>query len=375
VTSPDVVVVGGGVVGAATAYYAAKANLRVRLHEARALAAEASRVNPGVVSLATKAPGRSARLARASLALFDDLEGQIGPFSLVRGGSLVVFEDDEEARYAQTRRDRLAEDEVHLEIVNGRRAREIQPLLGPVVLGAIWSQRDIIVDPLALTESFARAASVLGAEIRVGEPVRELVLDGAAIVGVRTDEGRVNASWVVNAAGIRAADLGLSVGIRHPVAPRRGQLMSVDARTAIAPVRVTSVRELLHKYSARPGTGTVGIGVTPKPDGTVILGGTTEDVGLDTTLDPLVFATMALGAVRLCPGLVQARPLRAWCGFRPYAADGPILGADPEHPGYVVAAGHGGDGVALAPVSAMYVTRIMSTGRPDLKLEQFLANG
>jgi len=371
VTAFDTVVVGGGVVGCATAYYAARAGLRVVLLERGDLASEASGVNPGVVSLATKAPGRASSLALASRALFDELERDLRPFALVRGGSLVVFEDAAEEAYARDHCARLGAAGIDLEIVDGAQARRIQPILSPDVCGAISSPTDLIVDPRALTEALADAARGAGADIRLRESALGLVQDDDRIVGVRTPTGSIAARWIVNAAGLGAAKLGSAAGIRHPVAPRKGQLMSVTEVRGVAPVRVTSVRELMHKHATHAASSAIGIGLTPKGGGTVILGGTTEDVGLDATVEPLVTAGIALAAVRLFPSLGSARPIAAWCGFRPYAAGGPLLGPEPGHPGYLVAAGHGGDGVALAPVSGAYLAAVMTRGA-DLTVEAFL---
>jgi sarcosine oxidase subunit beta len=135
-----------------------------------------------------------------------------------------------------------------------------------------------------------------------------------------------------------------------------------------APVRVTSVQELLRKQGRATADGpgpTVDIGLTPQRDGVVFLGGTQEKVGLDRSLDPTVLATMALKAARLFPKLRDAAIVRAWCGFRPATADGhPLVGCIASHPRYVVASGHGGDGIALAPITGKYVAELIAESRP-----------
>jgi sarcosine oxidase subunit beta len=283
-----------------------------------------------------------------------------------------VFEDDDEEAYARQHCLLLAAAGIHLDVVDGVAARRIQPLLRDGLRGAIWSPSDIVVGPRELTEALCDGAVRAGAIVRLHEAALGLIRDGERIVGVRTSAGAVLARWVVNAAGLGAADLGADVGIMHPVIPRKGQLISVEGVPEVAPVRVTSARELMHKHAPGARSSALGIGLTPKPGGVIILGGTTEEVGLDTTVDPIITAGIALAAVRLFPALGSATAVAAWSGFRPYVPGGPLLGADPAHPGYLIAAGHGGDGVALAPVSGKYLAAVMARGR-NLAVEDFLA--
>ena len=372
--SSDVVVIGGGVIGCAIAYEVARAGLDVTvLERAGRVAAAASGKNPGVISLATKTPGRTATLARASALLFPELLERLGDTcDYRREGSLVVFEDDQEAAYLRDRADALASQGIPLTFVDAAEAREIQPLVENGIQGALWCALDAILDPTALTAALARAAADLGVHIGLREEVLGISRKAGRVSGVRTSTGEWPAKWVVNAAGPWSAQVGRCLDITHPVSPRKGQLISTEPMRGVPCVRVTSARELVMKHGGavedRPA---VGVGITPKPDGTVIIGGTNEDVGFDERVHAATCATIALAAARLFPRLAGVRIVGAWAGFRPGCAGGPLVEAATGVEGYVVATGHGGDGVALAPITARYVADLIGGEDAELSFEGY----
>ncbi|MCC7272846.1 MAG: FAD-binding oxidoreductase [Alphaproteobacteria bacterium] len=362
----DLCIVGGGIIGCATAYYAARAGLSVVLCERGTLAGEASGLNPGTVALATKAPGEHVLMARASMAELARLDAALGHcFDYVRAGSLVIFEDADERAFAVDHAAALRGHGVEITVIDAAEARRIQPILEGPIAGALWSPRDVLVGSRALTLALAQAARTAGADLREGTAIGAFVRNGEAW-DVVAGETSLRARWLVNAAGVGAPAVGARVGLDHPIAPRKGQLMATTPIPDVAPVRVTSVQELLRKQG-RPVRAHAGppveVGLTPQPGGVVFLGGTQEMVGLDATLDPPTLGTIAMRAVRLFPRLGEAAIVRAWSGFRPFAPGGrPIVGAVASVPGYVVAGGHGGDGVALAPITGRYVADLVRRG-------------
>jgi sarcosine oxidase subunit beta len=176
---------------------------------------------------------------------------------------------------------------------------------------------------------------------------------------------------------VGAPAIGRWLGLEHAIFPRKGQLMATTPVPEAAPVRVTSVRELLRKQG-RKVAETVGppvdIGLTPQRDGSVFLGGTQENVGLDATLDPGVLGTMAVRATKIFPRIAEGAIARAWCGFRPATPNGhPLVGAIEGAANYVIAGGHGGDGVALAPLTGRYVADLIKQGGKVPKFGEYAA--
>jgi glycine/D-amino acid oxidase-like deaminating enzyme len=371
----DLCIVGGGIVGCATAYYAAQAGLRTVLFERGELAGEASGINPGTVALATKAPGDHALMARASMRELARLDEAFGHcFDYVRAGSLVMIESADQRDFAVEQAAGLQRCGVEISVIDAAEARRIQPVLEGPIVGALWSPQDVLVSSRKMTLALARFAREAGADIRERSPVAGVTSAGGRW-NVDTSEGRMTSRWLVNAAGVGAPAVGKWLGLDHAIFPRKGQLMATTPVPEAAPVRVTSVQELLRKQGRKvieyPGPS-VDIGLTPQRDGTVFLGGTQENVGLDATLDPAVLGTMAIRAARLYPRLSDGAIVRAWCGFRPATPNGhPLVGTVDGCSNYVIAGGHGGDGVALAPITGRYVADLIKRGGSGPKFGEY----
>jgi glycine/D-amino acid oxidase-like deaminating enzyme len=359
----DLCIIGGGIVGCSVAFHAARLGLRAILFERGALAGEASGINPGTVSLATKTPGEHAWLALAGISEFAWLNECLGTdFDYVQAGSLVIFETDEERAFAERHAEGLRACGVDVSVIDAARARSIQPILEGPIQGGLWSPRDLLVNSAKLTCALAAAASQAGAEIREQATV-DAVTREAGGWNIRGEKDSASARWLVNAAGVGAPTIGAWLGLTHEIFPRKGQLMETTPIPNAAPVRVTSVQELLRKQgrkaAERPGP-LVDIGLTPQRGQVVFLGGTQEKVGLDRSLDPATLGTIAVRAARLFPSIAEGAIIRAWCGFRPATPNGhPLVGTIGGYPNYIVASGHGGDGVALAPVTGRYVAALV----------------
>jgi sarcosine oxidase subunit beta len=359
----DLCIVGGGIIGCATAYYAQRAGLRTILFERGELAGEASGINPGTVAQATKSPGDHAHMARASMRELARLDEAFGHcFDYVQAGSLVMIESDDQRDFAGEQAAGLRRCGVEISVIDATEARRIQPILEGPIVGALWSPQDVLVSSRKMTQAFARFAREAGADIRERSAV-DGVTSSAGRWNVQTSEGTTQCRWLVNAAGVGAPAVGIWFGLDHAIFPRKGQLMATTPIHEAAPVRVTSVTELLRKQGRKvvehPGPA-VDIGLTPQPDGTVFIGGTQENVGLDATLNPAVLGTMSIRAARLYPRLSNGAITRAWCGFRPATLNGhPLVGTVDGCPNYVIASGHGGDGVALAPITGRYVADLI----------------
>ena len=97
--------------------------------------------------------------------------------------------------------------------------------------------------------------------------------------------------------------------------------------------------------------------------GTVLLGSTNEFVGFDTRTTREALGEISRYAKRLMPRLGRMHAVRAWAGLRPYCAQGPMLGTNGGPEGYVTAIGHGGDGVALSPITGVYVADVIASRR------------
>jgi glycine/D-amino acid oxidase-like deaminating enzyme len=372
----DVAVIGGGVIGCSVAYYLAKKGAKVTIIERAAIGSGASSVNSGVISMATKKPGAALDLAMASQRLYPELARELGmDIEYLVLGSLVVAETETEAGFIEELAAAQRAAGVPVETVTAERCRVLNPLLEGRILSGMYCPTDAQSDPFKVTQAFARAAQNRGAEIVANTRVDAIEATNGRVHTVVTSRGTLRANWIVNAAGAYAPDIGAMVGVKHEVKPRRGQCIILEATEDVPAVRVSSAGQLLAKHGGAPADGKlhVPLGYTSRPvSGTVMLGSTNEFVGYDTRTTREGIAGICASATKLMPRLGRLNAVRAWAGLRPYSATGPILGLAGGPQGYAVAIGHGGDGVALGPITGLYVAEAI-TREGGCDLPKFLA--
>lgn len=375
----DVIVVGSGVIGTSAAYRLARRGFDVLLLDRSGIAAGTSGACDQAILLQSKKPGRHLELARASAQLYRNLEDELQmEIEYGREGGMIVIETEEQLRVmtafvAQQRQAGLS-----VTLLSAAEARRIQPWLSPHIVAATWSEEDAQVNPMLLARAFARGARQSGARLRFGVTVTGLLTGGHRITGVQTSAGPIVADWVVLAAGPQTAMLTESVGCSLPIRPRRGQLIVTEPvgpviRGGLLCARYMAAKLDPHKnWGAAPGSaGTdpgVGLSLGRTASGNLLIGGSREFVGFDRSTTPAVIHAILTHAMRILPALAQIRAIRTMAGLRPYTPDSlPIVGPVPEWPGLIVAAGHEGDGIALAPITGVMVADLLAGG-PGAKL-------
>lgn len=371
----DVAVIGGGVIGCSVAYYLAKAGARVAVLERAVVGAGASSVNSGVVSLATKKPGLALDLAQASQRLYPELGRELGAdLEYVADGGMVIAETETEAAYLEEMAAAQQAAGVPLRVLDAAECRKLNPLLEARILTGVYCPTDAQANPFKVTQAFANAAHANGTVVLTGIDVQGIETAGDRVTGVRTSRGLVRARWVINAAGARAGEIGAMVGVPHDIVPRRGQMIVLEAADAMPPMRVGSAGALLAKHKGAAGSINAAFAYTSKPiSGTVLLGGTNEFAGFDSRTTQEALAEISRLAVRAMPEIGRLQAIRAWAGLRPYSPKGPILGHAGGPRGYAAAIGHGGDGVALSPITGVYLAEYIARDGQDEGLPAFLA--
>lgn len=360
----DIVVIGGGVIGSAIAYNLVRAGARVTVLERDRVGSGASGVGAGIMSVVPEHDRSSPlfRLASASLALLRDtcavlrdetgLDPEYVPVGLLR----VAFTEAEEAALKDLRTwvqlQRMEADWIdHDDLLH------TEPALSEEIRGALYTTAEHQVRASKLTQTFARAAANRGAMYRLGCPVAGLACHGQRVTGVRLADGsHVSADHVVIAAGAWSGQLVGDLGLQLPVRPVKGQLVHLYAVPRI--IRLT----VMH-----------GIGyVTPKVDGTVVVGATQEEAGFDTRSTAEGVGAMLTLGPRLVPALGQAEVAEVKVGLRPGTPDGlPILGPAPGWDGLTIATGHFRSGVVLSPITGKLIAESILTGAPDPLLAPF----
>lgn len=356
-----VIVVGGGIIGCAVAYYLQKAGASVVLLERGGIGGEASGAAAGmlIAPATAAAPGPFRDLCLASLDIYprtiEEVQAQSGiDVECLKSGILVLAETPEMAPLVGAHARRQEESGRRTEWVEGEALRMLEPALSGHVLGAAYSPDEQHVNPGLMTQAFARSARRLGADLRTGQVISGFLGRGPRLKGVRTRAGDVTADAIVLAAGPWTGGLGgrLGAGFRTP--PLRGQMIAY---------RSTAVRHAVW--------GEMGY-LVPKPRGFLFAGATVEDVGFRNTTTARGISGLRRMAARLVPGLRHAEVASTWAGLRPGSPDGwPLLGRLPGRENVYVAAGHFRNGILLAPITGKLVSQLVLEGRSHPLLEAF----
>jgi len=358
---PDVLIVGGGVVGCAVGRALAGRGLRVTIAERGRVGEEASAAAAGLLSPQSDghAAGPLFDLLLASHRLYPDwaraLEEETGqPVGYRRTGLLrCALSEPEEARLSALLPWQL---ERGLS-VEWRDAEQLSKGVGlrvsPEARAGAFFPDEGLVDPRRLTRALAASAGARGVTFCEEAPVRRFWIERGRCRGVETDSGRLEAGRVVDAAGAWAFfDAGLPFVV--PVEPVRGQIVELDPQ----PERLAVVLQSENVYLA------------PHADGRLLVGSTLERVGFRKEVTASAVRDLLAAATRLAPPLAAARLVTAWAGLRPATPDGlPILGGcDVE--GLFLAAGHFRNGILLAPITAALMADAL-TGAAPADLEPF----
>ncbi|WP_430383637.1 NAD(P)/FAD-dependent oxidoreductase [Streptomyces sp. P10-4] len=366
----DVVVVGAGMVGAACAWYAARAGLDVRLVDRGPVSGGTTGAGEGNLLVSDKEPGPELELALLSGRLWAELAQEHGTaIEYEHKGGLVVASTP---RTLAALKDFAAGQRragVTAVPVGGDRLGELEPHMAPGMAGGVHYPQDAQVMPALAAARLARAS---GAALHGGRTVTGVLrtADGT-VYGVRTDRGEIHAPAVVNAAGTWGGDLAALAGVRLPVLPRRGFVLVTEPLPRMVRHKVYAA-----DYVADVASDSAALRSSPVVEGTaagpVLIGATRERVGFDRSLSLTAVRALAAGAIGLFPFLERVRALRTYAGFRPYLPDHlPAIGPDPRAPGLFHACGHEGAGIGLAPGTGQLIAHALTGKAPELDLTPF----
>jgi D-hydroxyproline dehydrogenase subunit beta len=370
-SSADMVVIGAGVVGAACAWYATRAGLRVTVVDRGPVAGGTTGAGEGNVLVSDKPAGPELELALHSVALWRDLAKEVGGFEYEPKGGLVVLESDA----ATAAFERVSEGQrlagVDAVRVDAGDLAAYEPYLAPDLAGGCYYPQDAQVNPMLAAARLLAAARAGGASVRTGVTVIGMLRSGDRVVGVRTTAGDVPSAVVVNAAGTWGGDVAALAGVRVPVAPRRGLILVTEPLRPIVRHKVYA-----SAYVDAVASDDAGLQTSPVVEGTaagpILIGSSRERVGFDRTLSVSALRQLAAGATRLFPVLAEARAVRAYAGFRPYCPDHfPAIGPDARAPGLVHACGHEGAGVGLAAATGEVVAAVLTGRSPVVDMSPF----
>lgn len=368
----DVLVVGAGVMGAATAYFAARQGLRVTVLDKGLPASGTSSACEGNILVSDKELGPELELTRYSLGVWQgDLADHERLWEFERKGGIIVA--SRESSLASLHRIIAVQKDfgVRVEELDREALRRAEPHITDEALGGAYYPEDCQVQPMLVAAQLVRLAVAAGATFHADTPVTGFLRSGDRVTGARTARGDFPASAVVNCTGTWAGELAALAGVEVPVMPRRGFVMVTEPLPPMVHHKVYAA-----EYIDNVGSSDAGLQASPvvegTPSGTILIGSTRERVGFDRSVSTEALARLAQNAVALFPFLADVKAIRHYHGFRPYCPDHlPVIGHDERAPGLWHAAGHEGAGIGLSAGTGKLLAQALAGQAPDLDLSPF----
>lgn len=402
-----IVVIGGGIIGLATAYELRRRGEEVMVLDARVAGTAASAANAGYMVMTQTGPVPTPGLVRTSLKWMLNPESplyikpRLSPsfiawlYRFWRACSSSAYEAGAEATMAlrgdlAALLERWIDDGIEFEVhktgrlhaysiqtslesdlrdwgggafpepkpMYGDDLRHFEPALSEHIVAGFHVEQDYVVQPNSLVKGLMDKLQSIGVEIRQGAPVVDLETSGQRVTAVRVPWERIEADHVVIAAGAWSGEISKMAGVRLPIEGGKGYGLDFASVTE-KPQRAISLKNDQ-------------IAVSPFSGG-LRLGGTMELAGINHAMSSRRIAAIERGGKRALRGIPEdAKPHHVWSGMRPMAPDGlPVMGMLPGLGNLSVATGHSMLGMTLAPSTALLMADLITAGTTPEVMKPF----
>lgn len=380
----DVIVVGGGIIGTAIGYYLTQKGKKVTVVEKEDLASGATGSCDQFIIMQSKIPGIHLEIAMESSRLYHQLAADFEEdIEHHETGGLIVIENEKELKVMEERVQKQTAGGLKVEILDIKEAQKIQPQLGDHLVGAVYCPIDGHVSPLKTTQAFSKYIEQHGGKLMMHTAVTGIKVENDVVKGVYTDQGEIEGEIVVNAAGYYAPQIGEMVGLEIPIKPKRGQLVVTEPVPEFIPRVALSTKylaakhnpEILENVNPRMKELGVGLAMEQTQKGNLLFGSTREFAGYDRRVTREGILEVIKNATNIYPRLRELHVIRSFAGLRPATPDGlPVLGHVGGPEGFIMAAGHEGDGICLAPVTGKMMADYICGEDPGCDFELFSLN-
>ena len=359
----DVVVIGGGIVGAACAAECAAEKLKVAIVEARMIGGGATAAGMGHLVVMDDSEAQFA-LTNYSQKLWDGVRDELPPqVEYEACGTIWVAADDEEMEEVFRKQRFYAERGVKVETLDARALYEAEPNLRPGLVGGLRVPGDSVIYPPCAAQFFVDRALSYGARLFVGKPVQAVMNEGVRL----RDGSSLAAGLVVNATGSWSPALTPELNVKK----RKGHLLITDRYPKFLRHQLVELGYLKSAHSVT--TDSVAFNIQPRKTGQLLIGSSrqygVEESGVDTS----ILTRMLERAIEFLPALGKLSALRAWTGFRAATPDKlPLIGPHAENHKLYLATGHEGLGITTSLGTAKLLVDQIMNREPAIPIQPYL---
>ncbi|HST21531.1 MAG TPA: FAD-binding oxidoreductase [Blastocatellia bacterium] len=357
----DVVIIGGGCMGASAAYYLARNGVTdvVLVERELMLGMGSTGRNAGGVRHQFSSEA-NVLLSIESIRLFENFQEEVGyEIDFHQDGYLFLLSKQKDLSAFRRNVEMQRSLGVEVDLLSPDEAARLAPGLGVEgIIGATFCARDGIADPNGVTMGFAKAAQSLGVEISRETEVTAIKTESDRIVEVETNRGTISTRAVINAAGPHARNIGRMAGIDVPVLPYRRHIFITEPmgeiKLAVPATRIMVIDFETTFYFHREGAGIL-FGMSD-PE---------EPSSYDTTVSWEFLEKVTQVAVKRLPHLAEAGIAHAWAGLYEVTPDAmPIIGPARNLEGFFMITGFSGHGFQHSPAAGRILADIIVRGAP-----------
>ncbi|MCG6154219.1 glycine oxidase ThiO [Rubinisphaera margarita] len=360
-TTSDVIIVGGGVIGLATALELAEQGCTVTVVDRQAVGRESSwagagMIPPGEIHLAS--PGYR-QLAIASSALWPEFSARVHELTGIDDeyhncGAVILPPADDPAAIG----DEIADwhtQQIETQLLEGDQLRQTSSRFFKGLDRAYLLPGQAQVRNPRHLKALIAGCRKLGVQIREDESIERMTVQGNRLVSVSSEHEEFSGDRFLITAGAWSGFFGELLNVTLPVAPVRGQLVMVQL-----PEPFPFIVEQGKRY------------LVPRLDGRLLIGSTESLVGFDRTVEPDTIEVLQEFAASILPEVERLPVERSWCGFRPAATDRlPVLGQAPGIENVIIGTGHYRAGLSLCPVTARILSDLALGRDVEFDLHDF----
>ncbi|HSK62362.1 MAG TPA: FAD-dependent oxidoreductase [Pyrinomonadaceae bacterium] len=359
----DVVVIGGGIVGAACAAECAASKLKVAIVEARMIGGGATAAGMGHLVVMDDSEAQFA-LTSYSRRLWDELRDEL-PQEVEHDacGTIWVAADEQEMDEVFRKQRFYSERGVVVEVLDARALYEAEPNLRHGLVGGLRVPGDSVIYPPCAAQFFVDRAMPCGAKLFVGKPVETVTNEGVRL----RDGTSIAAGLVVNAAGSWSPTLTPELSVKK----RKGHLLITDRYPKFLRYQLVELGYLKSAHSVTADS--VAFNIQPRKTGQLLIGSSRQYGVEEGGVDVSILTRMLERAIEFLPALGKLSALRAWTGFRAATPDKlPLIGPHVERDRLYLATGHEGLGITTSLGTAKLLVDQIMNREPAIPFEPYL---
>lgn len=381
----DVVILGGGITGLSCAYYLTLKNKNIALVEKNQIGSGASGSCDDMILLQSKKPGKNLELAVESLKLYRDLAANINyDIGFHNRGGMILIDKEEHMAFMEDYVSKQKDYGLNIELIDKKSVKKRHPFVKDNIVASTYGTEDSQVNPLFTMRAFLGNAVKAGMDLYKGTEVIEFNKKSSYWQLRLSNGAEIETETIVNAAGAWASNIGKLIDIDIPITSKKGQIAVTENIPQLGRENIWSAEYIISKLNPELVNSSekhkelgIGLSMSQTSDGNYLIGSTREKGNFNKGTDTEVIKILVNQAIDFFPVLKNIHIIRTFAGFRPACADGkPIISEVKGYEGFYIAAGHEGDGIAMAPVTGKLISQMIcgektSIDIDELSLERF----